>query len=278
MAERLDKAKTTRDLKAKLSGKSLGALGDDGEDAAKAWVKKSKKRAKEVAAELAKKKAAELEAMDAELQARYDESDLKGLKIGHDLDDFTEGQDEILTLRDSRAMGLEDDDDELENVNMADYKRTEERLDLKKQGKDGHAYTGLDDQEFTTGKKAGILSKYDVDIKDDPSIERSSTGFRLGGPSTTSRAANEESANTFQAVAQPVVRTTESKQELAKELNKTLMNLEYDKAIEASDYLKEGDAGFKKLKVSLLLPITCIIPKALVCRRRRSPNLLQPEL
>jgi len=227
------------------------AADEDVAGAAKDWVKKSKRRAKEIAAELARKKDEELQAMDAELAARYDERDLAGLRVAHEADEFKEGEENILTLKDSRLIGADEgSDDELENVNMAEYKRTDTRLDLKKKGKNVNQYTGLDDEEFSTGKKAGILSKYDADIKDGSIDPSSSTGFRLGVGRGDSTRDEDDEANTFEAVSRPVDRSAESRQELAKELNKTLMDLNYDKNVATSDYLQEGDAGFKKLKVS----------------------------
>lgn len=70
----------------------------------KAWVKHQKKRAKELAA----KRAKELEEMDKRFAeeglAKYGEEDLKGIKVSHGQDDFEEGEDTVLTLKDSRVL------------------------------------------------------------------------------------------------------------------------------------------------------------------------------
>lgn len=87
------------------------------------WVKKAKKKEKE----LAKKRAQELENMDKLHQDEYTESkqilqrggfwsiplmplsvgDLVGLKVSHDFEGLGEGEDRILTLRDSRILDNE---------------------------------------------------------------------------------------------------------------------------------------------------------------------------
>jgi U4/U6.U5 tri-snRNP-associated protein 1 len=217
---RLDKARNQKELKAKLVGKSLGE-GEDNEGA-RAWVKKTKKSAAAIQAELARKRQAEQEELDRDLQAKYDESSLAGLKVAHDMDSFKEGDSEtILTLKDTRI--LDGEDDELVNVNMADQERLEERLDLRKKGKSAGKYTGYDDDEFQTGSSGGVLSKYDVDIKDDRK-EGSSVGFRLGAGTRQ----DDEAATGFEAVARPVVR---DKQEVAKELQRTLADLNYTSAL-----------------------------------------------
>lgn len=79
----------------------------------KAWVKHQKKRAKELAA----KRAKELEEMDKRFAeeglAKYGEEDLKGIKVSHGQDDFEEGEDTVLTLKDSRVL---DDEGESNRV------------------------------------------------------------------------------------------------------------------------------------------------------------------
>ena len=116
---------------------------------------------------------------------------------------------------------------------MEDYERTKERLRLKKEGKTAGKYTGLDDDEFAakTGQKSGILAKYDADLPEaDRSRQPDVEGFRLGAAFTSARRDEEEEAAAFEARAQPVVRTAESKQDIAKELNKTLASLDYNSA------------------------------------------------
>lgn len=46
------------------------------------------------------------------------------------------------------------------------------------------------------------------------------------------------------------VQQEEEKHEAAASVNKSLLTIDYAKNLETSDYLKEGDVGFKKFKVS----------------------------
>lgn len=108
--ERLSKARNQRELRAKLQGKGLGSAeagdgGDDEKASAADWIKKSRKAAKARALELEKLKAREKELEERDNDAmRYGENDLAGLKVGHGLDDFEEGQDVILTLKDGKVL------------------------------------------------------------------------------------------------------------------------------------------------------------------------------
>lgn len=110
---RIDKARNTLDRGRKLVGVGLGAdemegikleEGEPGEADAKAWVKKQKKRAKELAA----KRAKEIEEMDKRFEEeglpKYGEDDLKGIKVLHEEEEFEEGKETILTLKDSRVL------------------------------------------------------------------------------------------------------------------------------------------------------------------------------
>jgi len=207
-----------RDLNASLRGATLGDADADTDDALK-WIKKNKKREKE----LAKKRQAELESMDKVFQEEYTEKDLEGLKVSHDLSQLEDGESHILTLKDSRI--LDNEDDELQNVEMAEAERTKERNELKIKRRD---YTGYDDDEFVEGRegmKRRILSKYDEFLEGPKE-----TGFRLGA----SDLSNATSTRIEEQVAAPV--------------NRALLSIDYTKNIESSDYLQKGDAGFKKPK------------------------------
>ncbi|KAF7312254.1 hypothetical protein MIND_00238400 [Mycena indigotica] len=223
--ERLAKIKNRRELNASLQGTTLGDPEGD-EDTLK-WVKKSKKREKE----LAKKRQQELENMDQMFQAEYTERDLEGLKVSHDFEDLGEGDARILTLKDSRILDNEGScclpEDELQNVEMAEAERTKKNKELKIKKRD---YTGYDDEEFTPGQegmKRSVLSKYDEDING-----AGETGFRLGSSTQQTRA----------------VKLEEQKHLAAAAVNKSLLSIDYTKTFLDTDYLKEGDVGFKKPK------------------------------
>ncbi|KAI5981919.1 SART-1 family-domain-containing protein [Pisolithus albus] len=218
--DRIAKVRNKRELKTSLSGATLGDPDGDTEDTLK-WIKRAKKREKE----LAKKRQQELENMDKAFQGEdYTERDLVGLKVGHDLDQLAEGDAHVLTLKDSRI--LDNEEDVLQNINLAEEERTRKNVDLKIKRRD---YTGYDDEEFVAGKqgiKRSILAKYDEELEGSQE-----TGFRLGSSVTPTQVTE---------VADP--------QEGLVKLNRTLLSIDYAKNLETSDYLREGDIGFKKPK------------------------------
>jgi U4/U6.U5 tri-snRNP-associated protein 1 len=217
--DRIAKVRNRRELHASLKGATLGDPDDDTEDTLK-WIKKTKKRDKE----LAKKRQQEFENLDKAFQGDdYTEKDLVGLKVSHDFEDLGEGDARILTLKDSRI--LDNEEDELQNVEMAEDERTRKNNELKIKRRD---YTGYDDDEFGNGKagmKRSILAKYDEDIEGPRE-----TDFRLG---------NSVTSTTISGV--------QAKQEPAS-VNKSLLSIDYAKNLATRDYLQEGDIGFKKPK------------------------------
>ncbi|WRT70292.1 uncharacterized protein IL334_007290 [Kwoniella shivajii] len=224
LKERIEKARNRSALNAKLKGSTLGSSNQDDSLDTKSWIKKQKKREKQRAQELAAKRAKEMEEAD---QAIYDENDLTGLKVGHDVDEFEEGQDVILTLKDNRI--LEGDEDELQNVNMVDDATVKAAKERKR--KAAEQYTGFDDEEFDEdriGVKADILGKYDDEFT---SGKAKSEGFRLGAPIEKKMKITDEDVEMGNA---PAI--------------KVKLNLDYAKEFDVSDYAKEGEGGFKKSK------------------------------
>ncbi|KAG1781666.1 SART-1 family-domain-containing protein [Suillus placidus] len=223
--DRIAKVRNRRELYTSLKGATLGDPDGDTEDTLK-WIKKAKKRDKE----LAKKRQLELENLDRAFQGdNYTEKDLVGLKVSHDFEDLGEGDARILTLKDSRI--LDNEEDELQNVEMAEEERTRKNNELKIKRRD---YTGYDDDEFGDGKagtKRSILAKYDEDIEGSREID-----FRLG---------NSVTSTTISGV--------QARQEPAS-VNKSLLSIDYAKNLETCDYLQEGDIGFKKPKIKKKRP------------------------
>ncbi|KIY71505.1 SART-1 protein [Cylindrobasidium torrendii FP15055 ss-10] len=218
--DQIAKVRNRRELHASLKGSTLGDA--DGDDDTMKWIKRSKKKEKE----LAQKRAQELENMDKVFQGEeYSERDLVGLKVSHDFDNMDDGEQHILTLKDSRI--LDNEEDELQNVELAEQEANKKRLELKSAKR---AYTGYDDDEFAEGKhgaKRSVLAKYDEDIEGP-----SETGFRLGSSAPPTKAAKQ---------AEQVA--------AAASVNKSLLSIDYVKDLDVGDYLKEGDKGFKKFKV-----------------------------
>ncbi|GAA5981683.1 hypothetical protein JCM10908_004565 [Rhodotorula pacifica] len=244
LKERIDKARNQKERLRRLGGRGLGEADEDevqvkqeegapsaaGDDA-KAWVRRQKKRAKELAAKRAKEQEEEdrLAAQEEDERAtKYGEQDLAGLKVAHGADDFGEGEDTVLTLKDSRI--LDDDDDELHNVNISENAKTKHALDLKKKGKQAGQYTGLDDEEFEggPGSSRGVLSKYDEDF-DSIKVD----GFRLGSAPSAAKGKGRAADEGFAAEGG--------------EREKVKLSMEYTKSFN-TDYLQEGEAGFKKPK------------------------------
>lgn len=151
---KLEKAKNKRLDNQKLQGSDLGT--DEGAVSAADWVRRSRIK------ELTDKEKAKLEAEKAAVrlqeeedeqlrnQSAYSAADLRGISVKHAANDFESGQQIILTLADAdilskdergRTIGLNDEDDVLENVSMADEER---RLQAEKRGKRAKqaVYTG----------------------------------------------------------------------------------------------------------------------------------------
>lgn len=200
---------------AKLQGKGLGDASDDEEDSALNWIKKSRKRERDLAA----RREQELEEMDDSYQT-YDAAHLKGLKVSHAMSEFEEGGETILTLKDRNILEEEDEDvDELTNVNIEDRERLKKNLEAKKQ-KPG--YNPYDDDEFN-GSKPSILPQYE-----DEEVEG---GFVIGRAGTI----------------KPVVEAADEKTVSQKLKEQTLS---YEKMQEIKDYYtqEEVNATFKKPK------------------------------
>ncbi|EKM78760.1 hypothetical protein AGABI1DRAFT_75236 [Agaricus bisporus var. burnettii JB137-S8] len=219
IADGLAKVRNRQELRASLKGATLGDADGDVDSTLK-WIKRNKKKEKE----LAKKRQEELEQMDKVFLAEYTERDLDGLKVSHDFDTLDEGEARILTLKDSRI--LDNEEDELQNVEMAEEERRQKNQDLKIKRRD---YTGYDDDEFKEGSlglKKSILAKYDEDLEGPQD-----SGFRLGSATVSKKAKQEE-----------------EQQAAAAAVNKSLLSIDYTKNLDISDYKKEGEVSFKKVK------------------------------
>ncbi|KAF9066625.1 SART-1 family-domain-containing protein [Rhodocollybia butyracea] len=225
IADRIAKVRNRRELNSSLKGTTLGDADAEVEDTLK-WIKKNKKKEKE----LAKKRLEEIDSMDKAVQEDYTERDLVGLKVSHDFDEMDEGDARILTLKDSRI--LDNEEDELQNIEMAEEERRQKNQELKIKKRD---YTGYDDEEFAEGNvgmKRAVLAKYDEEIEG-----AAETGFRLGSSVLSKKAVEKQ-----------------QKIDAAATVNKSLLSIDYSKNLETTDYLKEGDIGFKKPKTKKKRP------------------------
>lgn len=163
-----DRSKNRRKQLEKLPGRGLGEADQD-DDSALKWIQKLRKREKQ----LAEQRAREQAEMDAGFVENYEAKDLAGLKVGHDLDEFKEGSEVILTLKDRGILDEDDDEnaaDELTNVQIEEKERLRENLENKKKKP---AYNPYDDEEFMLGGgKKSVLPDYEEKAKKE--------GFTIG--------------------------------------------------------------------------------------------------
>lgn len=176
LREKFRQNKEKRAMETKL--KSIKTLGEsDEDDDVSKWVDSSREKEK-LKAE-AQRRAKILEEMDDEFgvgdliqeetrrekKKIYSENSLKGLKVNHDLDAFTEGKSIILTLKDHEVLN-EEEGDTLENVNMLDDERYRRNIDNKKLNPNQYGYNVYDEEvdEFGNPIQRDVLSKYDEEI------------------------------------------------------------------------------------------------------------------
>lgn len=156
-AEAIKKARDAAQRFSKLEGKGLGDADDDEDMGAKAWLIKQKKRQKDI--EKARKREKELAEAEAAAAAEYTAKDLAGVKVGHELDTFEEGEEQVLTLKDTTIDENEEEGDELENLDLRERERLHEKLELKKKKP---VYNPHDIDE--TGESS-VLAHYDIEIE-----------------------------------------------------------------------------------------------------------------
>uniref|UniRef100_A0A3P8RUC2 Spliceosome associated factor 1, recruiter of U4/U6.U5 tri-snRNP n=1 Tax=Amphiprion percula TaxID=161767 RepID=A0A3P8RUC2_AMPPE len=217
MREKLAAMKEKRILNQKL-GKVKTLAEDDWLDDTAAWVERSRKLAKEK--EMAEKRAKLLEEMDEEFgvsslveeefaqskQDAYTSQDLKGLKVQHKVDSFSEGQTVILTLQDKGV--LEEEEDVLVNVGMVDKEKAEKNVELKKKRPDYKPYEEEETvDDMVSFKSHSVLSKYDEEIEGEKkkSFRLSTGGFADGERERELQAMREMLRNQAQSLEMPAL-------------------------------------------------------------------------
>ncbi|XP_007549677.1 U4/U6.U5 tri-snRNP-associated protein 1 [Poecilia formosa] len=217
MREKLAAMKEKRLLNQKL-GKVKSIGDDDWLDDTAGWVEKSRKLAKEK--EMAEKRAKLLEEMDEEfgvsslveeefVQSKrdsYSSQDLKGLKVQHKVDSFTEGQTVVLTLQDKGV--LEEEEDVLVNVGLVDKEKAEKNVELKKKKPDYKPYEEEESvDDMVTFKPHTVLSKYDEEIEGEKkkSFRLGSWGFADGERERELQAMKETLRNQAQSLEMPAL-------------------------------------------------------------------------
>ncbi|POS75943.1 U4/U6.U5 tri-snRNP-associated protein snu66 [Diaporthe helianthi] len=202
-----------------LKGQGLGDLDDEGDGDAKSWLKSIKKKQKKIAESRRQQEEADAAAAAAREAAEYSSKDLAGVKVGHDMSALLDGDDQILTLKDSAVLGEDDEGDELENLSLREQEKLSEKLNLKKK-KPVYDPNDVDD----TGEHS-ILAQYDEEING-----KKKKTFNLDGKGTIS-----DIADILEAPAQR---------------KKMLQNLDVDIMQDApvSDYLDPSEIKVKKPK------------------------------
>ena len=127
------------------------------------------------------------DADEAEQEAAYTANDIKGLKMNAQLEDFKEGTDVIMTLKDERILdgdNLRDGGDQLENIGLVEVQKAKKNNKLKAYNPTVSAYTGLDDDEWNADgsinqNKKGVLEKYDK-LVDGQDVEEQGNLLTIG--------------------------------------------------------------------------------------------------
>ncbi|KAI0900470.1 SART-1 protein [Annulohypoxylon nitens] len=202
-----------------LEGKGLGDA-NEGELDTKAWLISQKKRQKQI--EKVRKLEEELAAAEAEAAAaiQYTSKDLAGVKVGHEIGSFEEGEEQILTLKDSNILGDGDEEgDELENINLREREKLDKKLESKKK-KPVYDPNAIDE----TGEQS-LLAQYDEEI-----VGKKSKRFTLDG-----------FGNTIQ-------NDISSLEEQSRQRQKINLDFLKDDQQPASDYMDISEVKIKKPK------------------------------
>ncbi|KAL8668412.1 MAG: hypothetical protein Q9168_006955 [Polycauliona sp. 1 TL-2023] len=215
--EAIKKARDAARKFSKLEGKGLGEAEEAADLDTKAWLLQQKKRQRKLERERLRKLEKELE--EREQAADHTAEDLAGVKVAHGLDDFENGGEQILTLKDAGILENEEEGDELENQEMKEREALQDRMDVKKKKPvyDPHA---TDEAGEST-----ILKHYDETI-DGKKRKR----FTLDGQGST---AEEREA---------------MRESVGKKLRTQAISLDIVNELPVSDYKEEQEARIRKSK------------------------------
>lgn len=208
----IKKAREAAQRQMKLQGLTLGEAGDADMDT-KTWLTQTKKRQRKIEKSRAQKLEEEL--AERERAADYTSADLAGVKVGHEVDEFGGGEDHILTLKDATVDENEEEGDELENLNLREKERADERVELKKRKP---VYD-------PSAENTGILAQYDEEIEG-----KKRKRFTLDAQGST---AEERDAK---------------RQEVSDKLKKNVVSLDIAPEAPVSDYMDLSEIKIKKPK------------------------------
>jgi U4/U6.U5 tri-snRNP-associated protein 1 len=164
-AERIQRSKLQRDVQQGISSTFGSSTLADEHDSAMSWAEKmrqQKSKSTTTSSNATKKKKKEIKHQSSTVNSNYDEKDLEGLNVAHNMTEIEAGSTTILTLADDslletttdgkRPVGLKQGDATLENVNLTERKIQQDGIQKKRQlelgmGRAG-GYAGFDDDEF----------------------------------------------------------------------------------------------------------------------------------
>ncbi|MCJ1372435.1 hypothetical protein MMC20_003659 [Loxospora ochrophaea] len=215
--EAIRKARDAARKRAKLEGKGLGEADDTTELDTRTWLIQQKKRQRKLEKEKLKKTQREL--AEREQAVEHTAEDLAGVKVGHGLRDFEAGDEQVLTLKDTTIDENEEEGDELENLDLRERERLNEKLELKKRKP---VYNPNDVDE--SGDKV-LLQHYD-EVIDGKKRKR----FTLNGEGTT------------------VEQREDMKHSVSEKLKAQPISLDILKDLPASDYVDASEIKIKKPK------------------------------
>ncbi|KAL5001970.1 putative DNA binding protein SART-1 [Aspergillus recurvatus] len=208
----IKRARELAQRNAKLEGTTLGDSADADMDT-KTWLLQAKKKQKKIERERARKLAEELE--ERQRVAEYTASDLAGIKVGHEIEDFGGGEDHVLTLKDTTIDENEEEGDELENIDLRDREKAAERLELKKRKP---VYD-------PTEENTGILAQYDEEIE-----------------------GKKRKLFTLDAKGSTVEEQEARRQEVSEKLKRNVISLDFEAETPISDYMDVSEIKVKKPK------------------------------
>lgn len=216
--EAIKRARDAARRNMRLEGKSLGEM--EGADMdTKTWLAQHKKLQKKVEKERARRLAEELAERDRVVE--YTSADLAGIKVAHDIADFEGAEEQILTLKDATIDELEAEGEELENIELREKEKLQERLELKKR-KTPYDPTAEDGS-------GTILGQYDEVIEG-----KKRKRFTLDAQGSAAAAAEEE--------------REAKRQDISSKIQKQLVSLDITPEAPVSDYMDVSEVKIKKPK------------------------------
>ena len=154
----IKKARDAAQRFASLKGKGFGEEQAGGDQDAKSWLLGQKKRQKMIQKSIEAEEQIQAAKAKAAAEKEYTSKDLAGIKVSHDISNFVDGHEQILTLKDSTINENDEEGDELEAFAVREKEKLAEKLDLKNKKPPYNPYD-LDDDGNQT-----ILGHYDEEI------------------------------------------------------------------------------------------------------------------